>query len=92
MDWGMMQEPSKAAGAVCVAGNMYSSDVAGSEKVPDCTHVFLRPRLRFGLMISLAILITDAVLRFSWTLRFYHKIFPSPDSFVLCTQFLEVFR
>lgn len=42
--------------------------------------------------MSVLILLTDVVLRFSWVLRFYHKLFPSGDSFVLCTQFLEVFR
>jgi hypothetical protein len=57
-----------------------------------CWYVLLRNRLRFGVGMSVLILITDVILRFSWVLRFYHKIFPSGDSFVLCTQFLEVFR
>jgi hypothetical protein len=38
------------------------------------------------------ILVTDIILRFSWTLRFYVKLFPSDDAFVLFTQFLEVTR
>jgi hypothetical protein len=42
--------------------------------------------------MSAIIVVADSVLRFSWMLRFYHAIFPSGDSFVLCTQFLEVFR
>jgi hypothetical protein len=42
--------------------------------------------------MSAIILVADSVLRFSWMLRFYHNLFPSGDSFVLCTQFLEVFR
>ena len=42
--------------------------------------------------MSALIMISDSILRFSWVLRFYHKLFPSGDSFVLCTQFLEVFR
>jgi len=57
-----------------------------------CWHLLLRNRLRFGVAMSVLILLTDVVLRFSWVLRFYHKLFPSGDSFVLCTQFLEVFR
>jgi hypothetical protein len=42
--------------------------------------------------MSAIILVADSVLRFSWMLRFYHNLFPSADSFVLCTQVLEVFR
>ena len=57
-----------------------------------CWYLLLRSRLRFGVAISVLILLTDVILRFSWVLRFYHKLFPSGDSFVLCTQFLEVFR
>jgi hypothetical protein len=87
MDWGMMQNPKAAA---CVGGMYPSAEVAPAPQ--NCAHSFLRPRLRFGFMISLVILVTDAILRFSWALRFYHTLFPSADSFVLCTQFLEVFR
>jgi len=90
MDWGMMQNPSRAA--VC-AGGIYPIGEEGEEKrAPDCTHHLLRPRLRFGLGISVAILVTDTILRFSWLLRFFNRIFPSEDTFVLCSQFLEVFR
>jgi hypothetical protein len=42
--------------------------------------------------VSALIVLADAVLRFGWVLRFYKKLFPTEDSFVLCTQFLEVFR
>lgn len=86
MDWGMMQNPKAAVGCV---GGMYPE---GASSPMDCTHALLRPRLRFGFFISVAILVTDAILRFSWTLRFWHAIFPSGDAFVLCTQFLEIFR
>ncbi|CAB9519087.1 Xenotropic and polytropic retrovirus receptor 1 [Seminavis robusta] len=90
MDWGMMQDPTKVAAC---AGGVYPVGEGLAEKPQtDCTHVLLRPRLRFGLGISLTILITDAILRFSWALRFYHALFPSADAFVLFTQFLEVFR
>ena len=90
MDWGMMQNPAKAA--VCVGG-VYPTAEGDDEKPPhNVVHALLRPRLRFGLGISLSILMTDVVLRFSWTLRFYHALFPSADSFVLCSQFLEVVR
>lgn len=90
MDWGMMQNPRKAAGTVCTVGMLPESP--GSEKPMDCAHALLRPRLRFGLWISVVIMVTDSVLRFSWLLRFCHHLFPSADAFVLCTQFLEIFR
>jgi EXS family len=66
-----------------------------STSVPNlysCWYVLLRNRLRFGVGISVLILVTDIVLRFSWTLRFYVTLFPSNDAFVLFTQFLEVIR
>jgi hypothetical protein len=61
------------------------------QAAPLCHHL-MRPKLRFGVAMSALIVLADSVLRFSWTLRFYHALFPSGDSFVLCTQFLEVFR
>jgi len=82
MDWGMMQQPT----AACAAG-VYPMDQKRS-----CGHALMRPRLRFGVGMSALIVLADCILRFSWTLRFYTKLFPSGDSFVLCTQFLEVFR
>lgn len=67
--------------------------IGGASTNASCTHTILRPRLRFGVGLSSTILITDAILRFSWTLRFYSAgIFPNADTFVLVTQFLEVFR
>ena len=60
-----------------------------------CIHAFLRARLRFGVSMSALILGMDVVLRFSWLLRFavQAKVLRlDSDSFVLCTQFLEVFR
>jgi hypothetical protein len=57
-----------------------------------CGQTFLRPRLRFGVPLSVLILFVDIILRFGWTLRFYQVLFPSNDAFILFTQFLEVFR
>lgn len=58
-----------------------------------CHRLLLRPRLRFGITMSALIVVSDAVLRFSWLLRFVsNHLFVSHDAFVLCTQFLEVFR
>ena len=57
-----------------------------------CWHALLRNRLRFGVGISVLILVTDTILRFSWTLRFYVNLFPSTDAFILFQQFLEVIR
>lgn len=89
MDWGMMQNPSVVVQAACIGGKPPSAD--GQTPPGKCHHVLLRPRLRFGLAISSLIVFTDAILRFSWMLRFL-PWFPNHDSYVLCTQFLEVFR
>ena len=128
MDWGMMQDPYKAAQTACRLGYVPAATSSGCDVkngadgilvVPDdntittnntttitngkghdhadhyqyqsCHHVCLRPRLRFGLVLSTLIVVADSLLRFSWLLRFVAK-FPSNDAFVLCTQFLEVFR
>jgi hypothetical protein len=138
MDWGMMQDPYKAAQTACrfgstgntgytmamtkdvssdgimmmddvdnnnsnnsIVGNGNPSSSSSKGHDPDlqyhhyqyqsCHHVCLRPRLRFGLTLSALIVVADSLLRFSWLLRFVAK-FPSNDAFVLCTQFLEVFR
>jgi hypothetical protein len=88
MDWGMMQNASSAS-VLCGGRGVYPHD---QPRPSSCGHAVLRPRLRFGVGVSLLILIADVILRFGWILRFYHKLFPSGDSFVLCTQFLEVFR
>jgi hypothetical protein len=86
MDWGMMNNPTVVIGCV---GGAPTDDL---NKTTSCGHAVLRPRLRFGLLASTFILVTDAVLRFSWMLRFQERLFPSKDHFVLATQFLEVFR
>lgn len=90
MDWGMMTNPTAVIiHAPCVP-NVQPTDAI---KTKSCGHALMRPRLRFGFLASTVILVTDAVLRFSWMLRFaQHAIFPSKDTFVLTTQFLEVFR
>ena len=87
MDWGMCSDPAAIMEHTCAGAG-----VPEQLKTPSCGHALLRPRLRFGLLLSMAILIGDAVLRFAWTLRFHQTIFPTKDHFVLFTQFLEVFR
>lgn len=74
-----------------VSGSLITSTSSSSATL-SCWYSLLRNRLRFGVAMSVLILATDVILRFSWVLRFYHKLFPSGDSFVLCSQFLEVFR
>ena len=79
----MAQKPTYVAAQVACGAN----DETSLQKV--C----LRPRLRFGALASTAIILIDLILRFSWTLRFVHEtLFDSFDSFVLTTQFLEIFR
>ena len=90
MAWGMMQNPTAVIDHTCVGGSGTSSE--DSLRPPSCGHAVLRPRLRFGLLMSTVILVADAVLRFSCMLRFHQSLFPSKDHFVLVTQFLEVFR
>ena len=84
MDWGMISDPI----------SLISDPKKYILKEPNlCFQKFLRPRLRFGPKITVAILITNLFLRFTWLLRFWEKrLFPSVDEFVLCTEFLEVFR
>ena len=87
MDWGMMQDPYKVAQATCavsVGGNKGHKN--------SCWTTFLRPSLRFGLTLTVLIVVADSFLRFGWTLKFVPRLFPSHNAFVLCTQFLEVFR
>jgi len=83
-----MMKNLNAASSMCVRGVV----PVDHPRPPSCGHAVLRSRLRFGLSMSAIIVLTDAVLRFSWVLRFYHSMFPSADSFALCTQFLEIFR
>lgn len=89
MDWGMMQDPNLIVQSACGG---FTMDHSTSKKDKTCHHALLRPRLRYGLTISIWIVLTDCLLRFSWMLRFAHHLFPSNDTFVLFTQFLEVFR
>jgi len=95
MDWGMWQENPLGV-AFCRTGSGKNALVTNPHKATtptSCIYSFMRNRLRFGLAMSALILFIDCVLRFSWTLRFaQNSLFPSADSFVLTTQFLEVFR
>jgi len=104
MDWGMMQNPQAVVAQACISttsltggGDSSKSKENASDhralRSSPCHHVWLRPRLRFGLTMSALIVLADSVLRFSWMLRFVSSyLFVSQDAFVLCTQFLEVFR
>ena len=81
MDWGMLTDP-------------YSLLTTPDKHSPQTfQHKCLRPRLRFGLKLSLSILLINFILRFAWLLRFRESdLFNSVDEFVLCSQFLEVVR
>lgn len=73
--------------------NSKHRDLSSTRKTMPCHRLLLRPRLRFGVAMSVMIVLSDAILRFSWLLRFVSSyMFVSHDAFVLCTQFLEVFR
>ena len=102
MDWGMMQNPRAvlertltpcslelpAASVITPHG-----DPEPRQAQQHCVHAVMRPRLRFGWRTSLLVLITDANLRFFWTMRFVQaRVFPNVDAFILTTEFLEVFR
>jgi len=88
MDWGMMQDPYRVAQSTC--GTVPTIDNVAIDS--GCRAACLRPSLRFGLTLTVLIVAADSFLRFSWTLKFVPRLFPSTDVFVLCTQFLEVFR
>lgn len=98
MDWGMMQDPYKVVAVACAPHSSVMVEPQGDgimRKNRDhstCRSICLRPSLRYGLELSALIMVADSFLRFSWTLKFVPMLFPSHDSFVLCTQFLEVFR
>lgn len=107
MDWGMMQNPNaimEHAVGQCMSKGIsplppspipldQSSPDSNKRQARNCLDKALRPRLRFGTTVTLLIVFLDTFLRFSWTLRFYeHAIFPSNDAYILCTEFLEVFR
>jgi EXS family len=67
MDWGMMQSLEKVA---------IPAEIV--EKPADCTHVLLRPRLRFGLWISLVILVTG---RYDFIMLYSPLAIPSSCSY-----------
>lgn len=93
MDWGLLQNPTAVCKSIHYSSLASSSSALSSHHgSSNLCHSLMRPRLRFGIVMSALIVMADSILRFSWTLRFYHALFPSPNSFVLCTQFLEVFR
>lgn len=90
MDWGMMQA-NPIGMTLCGTKPMELLHIKG--RPIHWLQTYLRPRLRFGLAMSALILVSDSFLRFSWCLRFVQAgLFASSDSYVLCTQFLEVFR
>jgi hypothetical protein len=88
----MLDNPSAIVGQTMVQCLPMKS--AGQDlKRVHCLDAALRPRLRFGTALTLFVVVIDVCLRFSWTLRFVERvIFPSNDAYILCTQFLEVFR
>jgi len=92
MDWGMLDNPSAIVGQTMV--QCLPMKTAGQDlKRVHCLDAALRPRLRFGTALTLFVVVIDVCLRFSWTLRFVERaVFPSNDAYILCTQFLEVFR
>mmetsp|Transcript_11104 Transcript_11104/g.16829 ORF Transcript_11104/g.16829 Transcript_11104/m.16829 type:complete len:544 (-) Transcript_11104:150-1781(-) len=97
MDWGMMKNPNiiveKTVGQ-CLPSSMFGISNNNLDfNRANCIDVALRPRLRFGTALTLVVVVLDVCLRFSWTLRFYERLlFPSNDAYILCTEFLEVFR
>ena len=92
MDWGMLDNPSE------VISQTLGPCVPAMASMPEmkrvgCMDAALRPRLRFGTALTLVIVMIDIILRYSWTLRFVERaIFPSTDAYIICTEFLEVFR
>lgn len=106
MDWGMMDDPKvivEQTVGQCAGGyglvpnpaNKSTSSHGNGQQSPQtkCIAGMLRPRLRFGAPLSLVILVIDIILRYSWTLRFYEtRLFASNDAYILCAEFLEVFR
>jgi hypothetical protein len=98
MDWGMMNRPSSVLDRTigrCAGSwiNTKNSDINESTSANSFLRILLRPNLRFGYALSILILFLDIVLRFSWLLRFAEKeMFTNADEYILCSQFLEVFR
>lgn len=92
MDWGMMQNPGAMMPESCLGG-VGGDGGLNKPSSQSCAHSVLRSRLRFGASTSMGILFVDIVLRYSWLLRFWEKdLFSSPDTYILCTQFLEAIR
>mmetsp|Transcript_1300 Transcript_1300/g.1979 ORF Transcript_1300/g.1979 Transcript_1300/m.1979 type:complete len:445 (+) Transcript_1300:156-1490(+) len=91
MDWGMFQDPAAVAR---YAFNMESPLASSPSRAPkQCSHVCMRPKLRFGGFASAGIIIADTILRFAWLLRFVEgSFFPSKEHFILVTELLEAFR
>jgi hypothetical protein len=97
MDWGMMKNPAalveQTVGQCIPLIQSTPNDKRLSPQSSGCIEATLRPRLRFGASLSLLVVVIDTVLRFSWTLRFFEgQLFTSSDAYILCTEFMEVFR
>lgn len=97
MDWGMMKNPHHAVTKSCMPSSSSSKDKHSyhhpTNPNDQCVSILLRPRLRFGALLSSIILISDGIFRFGWILRFYSdSIFPDVDSYILFSELLEVFR
>ena len=89
MDWGMMQKVE----IYSIVPQSCAPTVNQQQQSQSCAHSVLRSRLRYGATASVAILLVDTVLRYSWMLRFWEKdLFPSTDVYILVTQFLEAIR
>ncbi|GFH46290.1 hypothetical protein CTEN210_02764 [Chaetoceros tenuissimus] len=91
MDWGMLDNPSAVVSQS--VGTCIPKFSGPEYKKVSCLDAALRPRLRFGTPLTVVVVLIDICLRYAWTLRFVeHAIFPSNDAYILCTEFLEVFR
>ena len=87
----MLDNPTAVVGQTF--GTCLPAIASPEMKRVSCVDAALRPRLRFGTALTLVVVMIDVCLRYSWTLRFIeHAIFPSNDAYILCTEFLEVFR
>jgi hypothetical protein len=93
MDWGMLTDPYSLLLSSSTDVNNKAALATSSTSSQSCQSKCLRPRLRFGLKVSLSILVVNFILRFAWLLRFVqHDLFPSVDEFILMSEFLEIFR
>ena len=90
MDWGMLDNPTAVVGQTL--GTCIPAIASPEMKCVSCVDVALRPRLCFGTALTLAVVMIDVCLQYSWTLRFIeHAIFPSNDVYILCMEVLVVF-